>query len=82
MLGFFFEFLVILLLISQIVVPSFIPEVKFFWLFKPSKKEPKSSSTLGELKDEAKATAQQYKSTKAKIDKAEDDLNDIKQQLD
>jgi hypothetical protein len=80
------EFIVALMLITQIlwpVVTMLIPgldEEEFFWVFKKDKKQAPivPISSLSDLAQEVDQSVTQFKSTKAKVDDAENTIKSLK----
>lgn len=70
------EFLLFITLLTQVVIPIFIPKLKFFWLFRS---EAKSEVTdLSDLNKEADEVKLRKDSLKEKVSSAEEAINQIK----
>ena len=82
-------FLLIILVITQILVPSFIHSLPFFWLFKKTKAPAEAtpppfgvkSDSLEALSSEVDQTANQYKTTQQKIQEAEEIVESLKSKI-
>jgi len=58
-LVYFWEFLLGLTLITQVLVPIFVPKLKFFWLFRGKESKTPVPSSLGELQEKASRNKQE-----------------------
>jgi hypothetical protein len=72
----FLEFLVALTLITQVLIPSFTPDLEFFWIFKRQTKP--SVSSLDELEQEVDVKSKEWLSTKAKVNEADIKIKSLK----
>lgn len=75
---------VLIVLISQVLLPMFSSKWKFFWILDPKPveiEETPAVGTLSELAKETKTVSKQVKQTKKKIDSAEKQLSEIKSQI-
>lgn len=74
--------LIVIYLFSQIVLPSFIPEMEYFNLHKKKKpKPPKVTETLDDLDVEATQASEKMKDVKEKVDATEQKVDEIKTKL-
>ncbi len=80
--------LTFLLLLTQVIIPSFIQSLDYFWLFKPNKNKetPKptiiQSPPIEELKAEVSETIDKVKIVKEKVDKVVEDVNNLKSEAE
>lgn len=74
--------LVGLTLITQVVIPMFIPNLEMFWLFKTDKKkvQPKIG-TLQDLDDKVDETMKRYNEVEDEVKKASTAMNQIKSKI-
>lgn len=80
---FFFVILILLMIFTQIIIPIFVEDLDFFWLFKKKYYSEKKNTDYKELKDlddNAKAATEHYKSVVTDLKETEDRLNQIKKQ--
>lgn len=77
--------LLILTLITQVIIPMFIPSLEMFWLFRKSKEvlpdtpvQKDLDDTIHEVASELEEHAGKFKSTLNKVDSAVDKLKKVK----
>lgn len=72
----FLEFLVGLTLLTQVIIPLFVKDLKFFWLFKKSEGRT-NISTLDELNQRATQNKEERDKLKENLSSAEEILKEI-----
>lgn len=78
-IGFGLEILILLILVTQIVVPMFAPKVKYFWLFRgKSDSETSGVSSLDELNQRAETVKKAKDELNESVSSAEEKLKEIK----
>lgn len=80
-LTYFLEIVLVVLLVSQVILPIFSKRYKFFWLFRGTPPETNISS-LEELKKGAERNKAEREDLKEKTQSAEEVLREIKSQTE
>ena len=88
MYKFLFENLLIiivgLLIISQLILPSFVPGLEYWWLFKRTKKEPEKPPVVVDkenLRAKVDHTVEMVKEVKSEVNENLKDAHDLKDKL-
>lgn len=77
-LGFALEFLIGLTLLTQVVIPVFVKNLKFFWIFRSSDKGASSNvTTLDELNQRATQNKDEREKIKENLSSASEQLKEI-----
>ena len=76
---FTFFFVVSLLLLTQVIIPSFSKNLSYFWLFKHKNDSIPAVGTLDELDKEVDSSVEQMKQTKEKVELAAEKVAEMKQ---
>lgn len=77
-LGFALEFIIGLLLLTQVIIPIFVKNLKFFWLFRSSDTGTASTvSTLDELNQRATSNKEEREKIKENLSSASEQLREI-----
>ena len=79
---FFLVILILLMIFTQIIVPIFVSNLPFFWIFKKDYYFKKSTNIkeLNDLDAKAQAATEHYKEAISDLKETEDRLNQIKKQ--
>ncbi len=74
--------ILIVLLFSQLILPSFIPGMEYWNLFKSKPKESRESkSSLDELSEQADEISRKKKQVQSEVDNTEQKLKEVKSKL-
>ena len=69
----------VLTIITQIILPLFIPKLEFFWFFKKKNKEKiQHSSTLDELEEKVDKAVEKYNVVNDEVNQTVNKINKIK----
>ncbi len=72
--GTLFEILVMLTIVSQVIIPIFLPSYfKFFWLFRKKEKQPEKSKSFDE---ELEHTEKEFINRKDALNESVEDIED------
>ena len=73
------EFLIGLFLLTQVIVPIFVPKLKFFWLFKG--KEKSNISSVDEFNQRAAMNREERDTLKEQMQIIKDSLSDTESKI-
>lgn len=77
-------FLVTLLVITQLVIPAFVPSLKTFWLFRKAVPQTEKKEPVGDLealKHEVETSVEKYNDTKNKVAEAKKTVTKMEEKI-
>lgn len=72
------EFIIGLILVTQVLIPVFLTNLKFFWFFRPT---PQATTELEKLKEQAEKNSEERKNISGAVSTIEEVLKETKNHI-